>query len=270
MRLVARASAWLEEHRQASTLLLIVVLALGAAGVIYLNYRSDIREQAAVRLDELRLASRGMPPAELRAQLESYVGQFGSTPQGVEARLLLAEMELQRDSVEAAIRVLEPAVDLRDDPLGYNAAWMMAVAEEQRGNFEAAGRWYERLADAARHSYQRRNARAARAELHVYAGEYDAAEAIYAELADEPSETADEFYRTRLGEVRALAAAELPPPALPRPATDAASAPGASDGEPATGADGSDDPGPDGTGAQREEAPDAGGAEPSESAATDG
>lgn len=216
MERVAKASAWTAENRRVATVALLALLAAGAAGFIYLNYRADIQERAAVRLDEIRMSSRGAPLPQLRSELATYVRQFGATPQGDEARLLLAEMELQRDSVANAIRLLEPVVDLREDPIGYNAGWMMAVAEEQRGNLEAAERWYERLADAARHGFQRRRARAALARLHTYAGEYAAAEAIYEELAAEETAAADaQFYAVKLGEVRARADAELPPPEVP-------------------------------------------------------
>lgn len=240
MQVVARITTWAEEHRQATTLLLIGLLAAGAAGFIYLNYRADMRERAGVRLDELRMASRGMPPAELRSQFQAYVEQFGGTPQGDEARLLLADMELQRDSVEAAIRVLEPAVDLDEDPIGYNAGWMMAVAEEQRGNVEAAARWYERLADEARHDYQRRRARAARAELHVQEGEYDAAATIYAELVEQGPANGDEMYAVRLGEIRALSDAGLPPPSVPSEPGAAGSDAADEAGGPPAGGDGED------------------------------
>lgn len=214
---IAGIVAWAERNRRLASVVGLLILALGAGGFIYLNYRADLRERAAVRLDELRLASQGASPDQIRTELSTYIEQFGSTPQGDEARLLLAEMELQRDNVEAALRLIEPVVDPSVDPLGYSAAWMLAVAEEQRGNLEAAARWYERLADAAPHDFQRRRARAARARLHVYAGEYGPAEAIYAELAaTEDAGGEAELYAVRLGEVRARAAADLPPPALPR------------------------------------------------------
>ena len=216
MRRIAATTAWAEENRQLATMAVLAILAVGAGGFIYLNYRADLAERAAVRLDELRLVSQSAPPEQLRAELAAYVDQFSSTPQGDEARLILAEMELQRDSADAAIRLIEPIVDPAADPLGYNAAWMLAVAEEQRGNLEAAAAWYERLARAAPHEFQRRGARAARARLHVYAGEYAAAEAIYDELAAAKDAAGDaELYALRLGEVRARAAAELPPPSVP-------------------------------------------------------
>lgn len=215
---VAAATAWVEKNRQLAIMAGLAIFAIGAGGVIYLNYRADLAERAAVRLDEIRIVSQNAAPEELRSELSNYIEQFGATPQGAEARLLLAEMELQRGDADAAIRLVEPVVDPDDDPLGYNAAWMLAVAEEQRGDLEAAARWYERLAGAAPHEFQRRRARAARARIHTYAGEYDEAEAIYAELAANEVAGADEqteLYAVKLGEVRARAAADLPPPSLP-------------------------------------------------------
>ena len=215
MRRIAAVTAWAENNRQLATMAVLAILAIGAGAVIYLNYRADLAERAAIRLDEIRIASQRASPEQLRSELTSYIEQFRSTPQGDEARLLLAEMELQRGDPEAAIRLIEPVVDPADDPLGYNAAWMLAVAEEQRGNLDAAAGWYERLARTAPHEFQRRRARAARARLHVYAGEYESAEAIYEELAAQDAASDTELYAVMLGEVRARAAADLPPPSLP-------------------------------------------------------
>ena len=243
---IAAATAWAEKNRSVAIMAGLAILAIGVGGFIYLNYRADLAERAAVRLDEIRIASQRAAPEELRSELSSYIEQFGSTPQGDEARLLLAEMELQRGDADAAIRLIEPVVDPTDDPLGYNAAWMLAVAEEQRGDLAAAAGWYERLARAAPHEFQRRRARAARARIHTYAGEYDAAEAIYADLAaadDAAAGEDSELYAVKLGEVRARAAADLPPPSLP--AVD----------EPRTAAEPSAEPSADETASEEEAAP---------------
>ena len=217
MEAAGRTVAWARSNQRVATILLVVVLAAGAIGIVYLNYRSDLRERAAVRLDEIRLASQAMPPAEVRTQLNTYIEQFGSTEQAREARLLLAEMELNRDSAQAAVRLVADIVDLDEGPLGYNAGWLLAVAREQLGDLDAAAGLYERLARSAPHDFQRRRARAARAQLHTYAGEYDMAEAIYAELVeDDPTADDSEFYGVKLGEVRAMARAGVAPPELPR------------------------------------------------------
>lgn len=214
MASVERASGWAAENQRLVTLALVAVLALGAIGFIYLNYQQDVRDRAAVRLDEIRMASRGAPPEQIRAELAAYVDQFGSAPQADEARVFLADIELGRGAPDAAIDLLSDVADPAGGPLQYNAAMMLAVAHEQRGDLATATGLYERLAREARHGYQRQRARAARARLHTYAGEYAEAEAIYAELAAD-STGADTYYAVQLGEVRARAEAGLPAPRVP-------------------------------------------------------
>ncbi len=231
MEKIAQVTTWAQRNSRVATLALLLLVGAVGAVLVYMDYRSDLENQAAVRLDEIRLGMRGTPPAQIRSQLDSYIEQFGSTGTADQARILLAEMELERDSADAAIRLLEPIVDLDGGPLGYNAGWLRAVAEEQRGDRASAAEWYERLADAAPHEFQRRRARAALARLHEYAGEYAAAEEIYADLAavEDPAEAA--FYGVKLGEVRARAATNAPPPSVPEaPAATAAPQDGADSG----------------------------------------
>ena len=214
MASVERASSWAAENQRLVTLGLVAVLALGAIGLIYVNYQQDVRDRAAVRLDEIRMASRGAPPEQIRSELAAYVDQFGSAPQADEARVFLADIELGRGAPDAAIDLLSDVADPAGGPLQYNAAMMLAVAHEQRGDLAEAARLYEQLAREARHDYQRQRARASRARLHTYAGEYAEAEAIYAELAAD-STGVETFYGVRLGEVRARAEAGLPAPEVP-------------------------------------------------------
>ncbi|MFW6085245.1 MAG: tetratricopeptide repeat protein, partial [Gemmatimonadota bacterium] len=176
MEKIAGLTAWAQRNSRVATLSVLLLVGAGVAGLVYMDYRSDLENQAAVRLDEIRMGMRGTPPAQIRQQLAGYIEQFSATRTADQARILLAEMELERDSADAAVRLLEPVVELDGGPLGYNAGWLRAVAEEQCGDRDAAAEWYERLADAAPHEYQRRRALAARARLHEYAGEYGEAE----------------------------------------------------------------------------------------------
>lgn len=245
MEAIAGASSWIDENRRIATIGLVAVIAAIAAGFVYLNYRADLKERAAVRLDEILLTSRNSTPAQLRTQLSTYIEQFGSTHQADEARLLLAEQELSQDSVARAIELIDPVVDLDVHPLGYNAGWMMAVAQEQLGDREAAADWYDRLADAARHDYQRRRAHAARARLYEYAGDYGAAEEIYAELAAQDDAADDQdFYGVKLGEVMARSQTDAAPPSVPQALEPTENAPAASDSGSVDAAASSGDEGP--------------------------
>jgi predicted negative regulator of RcsB-dependent stress response len=222
MESVASVTVWAERNRRTATFGLIALLLAVAAGLYYVRYRSQLSERAAVQLDDIRMTSRGATPEQLRQQLRLYVDQFGGARQADEARVMLAEMEMQRDSVDAALRLIAGIADPAGGPVAYHAATMIAAAEEQRGNLDAAARQYERLVTGAQKDFQKRAARANLARIEVYRGNYDAAETIYAELAEE-TEGQDEgaTYAIRLGEVRARSAAQLPPPTLPAPVATA-------------------------------------------------
>lgn len=217
METVATATMWAQRNRRMATFVTVALTAVVVAGVVYVRYKADLRERAAVRLDELRLSTQGAAPELLREELGVFITQFGGTPEAAEARVFLAELELRRDSVDAAIRTLGPVADLGSGtPLGFHAAGMAAAAQEQRGDTEAAMTAYRRLEEAALYDYQRRAARAAQARLHEFAGEYAAAERIYAELVEDANaETDGAFYGVRLGEVRARSRAQLAPPQVP-------------------------------------------------------
>ena len=217
MESVASATMWASRHRRVATTALIALVAAGAAGVVYVRYNADLQERAAVGLDELRLSTRGSPPELLREELGVFIQQFGATPEANEARLHLAELEIRRDSMDAAIRALEPVVsEGTGTPVGYHALAMLAVAQERQGDTEAALRSYQRLKADARHDYQRRAASASQARLHEFAGDFAEAARIYEELAADEDALADgAFYGVRLGEVRARAQAQLLPPAVP-------------------------------------------------------
>lgn len=216
METFASMSVWAQRNRRLATMLVVGVVLMAAAGIYYVRYRAQLAERAAVRLDEIRLTTRAAAPAQIRDELGVFIDQFGSARQADEARLMLAELELQRDSADRAIRILEPVADPAGGPMGVHAAMMLAIAEEQRGDRDGAVRRYRRLAESAPFEFQRRDAKAAVARLEYYAGNYREAEQLYGELAEDDEAGDDQaFYRVRLGEVRARAAADLPPPELP-------------------------------------------------------
>ena len=217
MESFASATMWAQRNRRVAMTGLIALVAAAAAGIYYVRYEADLQQRAAVGLDELRLSTRGAAPEELRQELGVFIEQFAATPEANEARIHLAELEMRRDSMVAAIRTLEPVVsEGTGTPVGYHALAMLAVAQERMGDTEAALQTFQRLKAEARHDYQRRAASASQARLHEFGGEYAEAERIYEELvADEDALSDEAFYGVRLGELRARAQAQLPPPAVP-------------------------------------------------------
>ena len=217
MESVASVTFWAQQNRRMATLVLLALTASVVAGVIYVRYQADLSERAAVRLDALRLSAQGSSPEALRGDLGVFIAQFEGTAEAAEARVFLAEMELRRDSLTAAIEVLEPIADPgAGTPIAYHATTMLASAQERVGDADGAMRTYRGLESSAVHDYQRRAARAAQARLHEFAGDYGEAERIYSDLAEDEAGAADgAFYGIRLGEVRARAQAQLDAPSVP-------------------------------------------------------
>jgi predicted negative regulator of RcsB-dependent stress response len=256
---VVTAADWADRNRRLVTLGLIALLALLFAGWAYLDYRSKIAERAAVRLDEIRMTSAsGAPSEQIRAELSEYIGQFGGTPFGDEARLYLAQLDLRANDFDSAIRNLEPAADLASGtPVAFRAAEAIAAAHEMAGRPEDAIRWHERIAAQAEFAFQRYDAIGEQARIYARIGDLDRSEALYRQLLDEEvPQTEDEasIWAVRLGEIEALrtAGAGVPPvpemrtfdpealtaPSTGRPSTEsfdaAPSDPGTGDAEPET------------------------------------
>ncbi len=130
--------------------------------------------------------------------------------------MVLADLELRRDSLGTAIRILQPVADLSSgSPLAFTAAAMIASAFEQGGDTERSLNWHRRIEDGARFDYQRAEAMAARARILTAAGDYDAAATLYERLVAEAEEdpSGQNIYTVRLGEVLALRESGAAPPA---------------------------------------------------------
>jgi predicted negative regulator of RcsB-dependent stress response len=217
---VVTAADWADRNRRIVTLGAIVLIALSFAGWAYLDYRSKIADRAAVRLDEIRMTSAsGAPSEQIRAELAEYVGQFGGTPFGDEARLYLAQLDLRANDFDSAIRILEPAADLASGtPVAFRAAAAIAAAHEMAGRPQEAIRWQERIASQAVFDFQRAHAIGEQARIYARIGELDRSEALYRQLLDEEApQTEDQasIWAVRLGEIEALRAAGGSVPPVP-------------------------------------------------------
>lgn len=218
---VVTAASWADRNRRLVAIGAVAVVALGLAGWAWLDYRSKVTERAAVRLEEIRMASATGAPAEaIRADLTEFVSQFGGTPFGDEARLYLAQAALQEGDYDAAIRTLEPAARLSaGTPVAFRAARSIAAAEEMRGAPDEAIDWYDRIASAARFDFQAREARGEKARILAAQGDLAAAIGIYGDLRSAAEETGqpDEaaLWSLRLGELEARQATGSPPPPVP-------------------------------------------------------
>ncbi|MEE9206819.1 MAG: tetratricopeptide repeat protein [Gemmatimonadota bacterium] len=206
MEKAGRFAAWASENRASVIMLSIAAAAVIAAGVYYRTYQISVADRAAVQLAQLRLSSGAADPNQQREGLRTFVAQFGGTHAGHQGRIMLAELELQRDSTAAAIEVLEQVVaDAGESPTYYSAVQMLAAAHEQSGDVEQALRRYAELADNARFDYLRRIAGMAEGRLLASEGRLEEAAAAYDRLIADSGDdvTAGAYATIRLGELRA-------------------------------------------------------------------
>lgn len=225
---VLEAAAWAERHRRTVIAGGIALMAVVAAAFYYQGYKEKLVQSASVRLQEIQISAQSADIETIRGELRLFVDQYQGTPFEAQARVALADLELRRDSLGAAIRALEPIADMAGgNPLAYTAAGMIAAAFEQAGDSERAMSWYRRIESEALFDYQRRDAMAEQARLHTAAGRYEEAASLYERLASDVGEdpAAQDLYAVRLGEVRALALSGAAPPAGLPAATEEVPAP---------------------------------------------
>ena len=202
---VYEASAWTKKNSRAVVIGLVVLVIAAFAAIYYVNYRGQVAERAAMELLEVRQTmATGDIPAGIAA-LESYVGRFGDTPSGAEARLLLAQLQLATGNAAQAAEAVRPVADSRDPLLSTSAGLLLAGALESSGQAEQAEQAYLRVAEDAEFEFQRREALEDAARIRVARGDRAGAVEIYDRLIGMVEEgTPDrDVYEMRRAEITA-------------------------------------------------------------------
>lgn len=187
--------------------LAVIVLVVGIAGIFYYrSYRASLREQAVAQLEHVHATVGSGDLEAAKAQLYQYLDRFEGTVYALEARLVLGQVLLEEDAPEEAIQALAPAVRVMEDqPLGVQAAFLLAAAYEEMDRPEDAERLYLRIARAAELSFQVREALFGAARLRAAAGNFSGAAALYEEILGTLEEGHPErsYWEMRFGEVSA-------------------------------------------------------------------
>ena len=181
-------SQWAQRNRPVVTLG-VVVLGIGIAAFVYYGrYRDTLHANAANQLEELQLRAGMGDPGEIQGDLELFVERFSSTPFADEARVALAHVKAGQGEYVEAAEVLRPLARDVEDPLGAQAAAMLAAISEDMGDLRVAEELYGRLADGARLGFQRREALSSAARLRREHGDPAGALLFYDRLLDEMDE----------------------------------------------------------------------------------
>lgn len=167
---VLESAVWARENRN-RIIAAVVILAVVVAGTLYWRYTSRATaESAALALIQLRSVAQGDNPAITIRAAEDFLVQYGGTPSGDEARLVLATAQLRANQAGAALDALNDLPDDPANPLGVSAAFLRAAAHEQNAALPQAEAIYTRIADRARFDFQKIRALDALARLRTEAG----------------------------------------------------------------------------------------------------
>ena len=198
------ATNWAQRNRPILTLA-VVVLGLGTAAFVYYGrYRDTLNVTAASQLEELQQRLEMGDAEAVREDLNLYLERFGSTSFADEARLTLGQILATEGDHAGAATVLEPLAGDVDDPLGAQAAVLLAAVSEDMGDAQVAEGLYERLADRARLNFQRTEGLIDVARLRRDRGDYAGALAAYDRLLDDMDETDPDRARIEMWRAEAV------------------------------------------------------------------
>jgi len=184
-----------------------VVLVLVAVGAVYyFIQRGSQLDQAAQELESLQQTIGFEDPATAVATIDGFLARHGDTAYGIEARMVLARVQLiGNEDPAAAIAALEPVTPDYGGGLGTDATFLLASAFEQAGRWDEAAAIYEELGANADYAFQRTEATEGLARARLALGDTAAAVAAYESLLAELEEDdpARMGYEMRLAELTA-------------------------------------------------------------------
>lgn len=197
---------WINANRRG--LILVTLLIVAIAGGLWFWMRS--REIQTSRAEEGLLAieqsiQQGNIPLA-QADLQRLINRYPSTPGGVQAALLLAQIHYDKGEYQQGIDVLARAAGERwGRPLKPTLHSLMGDGYAELEKWGDAATHYREAAEATRFESDRAMYLASAARVLASGGQKAEAIAIWKELAEDPSGPAAAEARVRLGELEAAA-----------------------------------------------------------------
>jgi predicted negative regulator of RcsB-dependent stress response len=189
-------SEWVKARSQLVIGGAVVVILVVVGAVYYVIQRGNQLDQAAQELESLQQTIGFEDPATAVATIDGFLARHGDTTYGIEARMVLARVQLVgNEDPEAAIAALEPVTPDYGGGLGTEATFLLASAYEQAGRWDEAAGIYTELRANADYAFQRSGATEGLARSRLALGDTAAAVAAYETLLAE----LDEEDPTRMG-----------------------------------------------------------------------
>lgn len=184
-----QATQWAQRNRPILTLGVVLAALIVAGTVYYVRYQNTLNAGAALQLEEIQQRIDSGDQTGAQADLELFLERFGGTASADEARIALAQVSAAAGEREAAAEVLESLARDLGNPLGAQAASLLAAISEDAGNLETAEALYLRLADRSTLGFQVRDALAAAARIRWASGDAAGAMELYDRLLSRMDET---------------------------------------------------------------------------------
>lgn len=205
----AALSAWARRNARMIIAISAVAVVVVVGLVVWQYSRAQRRNAAAEALLALR-ANPAINTAAGTAQLSSFIEGYDGTVEADEARLMMAEAQLNAGNPRPAIASLS-ALANGGSPLAAQAAMMLGSAHAQLGDRNAAVKAYELAAEKSELRYQRFEALGQAALQYELAGNYQAAAGAYRKVLAETEPLSQQAAIVEMRMTEALARAGSAP-----------------------------------------------------------
>ncbi len=187
----------------------IAVIAVGAGAYWYYGRSVDIKNQNAGQALNTALQSiQAGNKALATSDLQKVVTRYGDTPSGIEAGLLMAQLDFNDQKVQDGVKLLEGLTSSGAAKLQLASIYsLMGDGQMQGGQFAAAAKSYQQAVDASQTDLDKAYQLSKQARALSLAGDTAQAVAIWKKLADDPkTQGVGAEARVRLGEAEAKVA----------------------------------------------------------------
>jgi len=200
---ILETSKWAKANSQLLVVAVVAVVILIAGSVYYRNWQAAQTERAVLQLEQVQQSVAFGDRQVAKTSLYQFIDAFSGTAYELEARLLLGQLLLEESNPEEAIEALAPAVkEMNSEPIGIQAAFLMAAAYEEAGRAEEAERMFLRISNTAELTFQIREAISGAARIRTALGNFSGAAELYEEVistmeSNDPERT---YWEMRLAE----------------------------------------------------------------------
>jgi tetratricopeptide (TPR) repeat protein len=192
---------WLRIHSRTVSIAAVALVAVGAGTWLYRESKQSEAQRAEMALarGEQSYASGNVPLAQ--TDLERVVSQYGGTPAGVQAAVILAQIYYEQRQFQKGIDALRQVDEGSAGAQRVVLETLIANGYEELAKYDTAATHYMRAAEATPFETDQANLKANAARAYASAGQADKAKAIWEELAKDPSGPVAQEAAVRLGEL---------------------------------------------------------------------